>query len=75
MRVLVWVTPAGTMDEGGVEQPAYLNFDTTLLAAPLGNEMSVRAPCLPTLVHTVQARVYWQSASAAVMYIRPFPLE
>ena len=47
MRVLVWVTPAGTMDEGGVEQPAYLNFDTTLLSAPLGNEMSVRAPCLP----------------------------
>ncbi|KAK9905758.1 hypothetical protein WJX75_005871 [Coccomyxa subellipsoidea] len=40
MRVLVWVTPAGTMDEGGVEQPAYLNFDTTLLSAPLGNEMS-----------------------------------
>lgn len=47
MRVLVWVTPAGTMDEGGVEQPAYLNFDTTLLSAPLGNEMSVRGPCLP----------------------------
>ncbi len=41
MRVLVWVTAAGTVDEGGVEQPAYLNFDTTLLAAPLGNEMSV----------------------------------
>ncbi|CAL8471897.1 g11439 [Coccomyxa elongata] len=40
MRVMVWVTPAGTVDEGGVMQPSYLNFDTTLLAAPLNNEMS-----------------------------------
>ncbi len=37
----MWVTPAGTVDEGGVMQPSYLNFDTTLLAAPLNNEMSV----------------------------------
>ena len=41
MKLLIWVTPAGTVDEGGVEQPSYLNFDTTLLAAPLGNEMQV----------------------------------
>ena len=27
LQLLVWVTPAGTVDDGGVEQPAYLNFD------------------------------------------------
>lgn len=47
MRLLMWVTPAGTVDEGGVMQPSYLNFDTTLLAAPLGNEMSVRIISTP----------------------------
>jgi hypothetical protein len=44
MKFLIWVTPAGTVDEGGVVQPSYLNFDTTLLSAPLGNEMQVSVP-------------------------------
>ena len=51
MKLLVWVTPAGTFDEGGVEQPSYLNFDTTLLGAPLGNEMQVKPPCALSLHH------------------------
>ncbi len=33
------MTPAGTVDEGGKEQPAYLNFDVALLGPPAGNEM------------------------------------
>jgi hypothetical protein len=39
----VWLTPAGTQDEGGVLQPAYLNFDIALMSPPAGNEMQVRA--------------------------------
>ena len=39
--MIVWLTPAGTEDEGGVKQPAYLNFDTALLGPPHGNEMQV----------------------------------
>ena len=35
----MWLTPAGTVDEGGKEQPAYLNFDVALLGPPAGNDM------------------------------------
>ncbi len=43
LELIVWLTPAGTEDEGGVKQPAYLNFDTALLGPPHGNQMQVRA--------------------------------
>ena len=43
----MWLTPAGTMDEGGVEQPAYLNFDAALLGRPSNNEMEVSLLCHP----------------------------
>ncbi|CAK0783229.1 hypothetical protein CVIRNUC_006428 [Coccomyxa viridis] len=39
LQLTVWLTPAGTVDEGGVEQPAYLNFDAALLGRPSNNEM------------------------------------
>jgi len=39
VQVVVWVTPAGTLDEGGLEQPAYLNFDVALLGPPANSEM------------------------------------
>ena len=41
MQVLIWLTPAGTVDDGGKEQPAYLNFDVSLLGPPSGNHMEV----------------------------------
>ncbi len=34
LSVIVYLTPAGTRDEGGVPQPAYLNFDAALLGPP-----------------------------------------
>jgi hypothetical protein len=43
LQIIVWVTPAGTVDEGGKEQPAYLNFDVALLGPPTNNEMQVCA--------------------------------
>lgn len=33
--VVIYLTPAGTRDEGGVIQPAYINFDAALLEAPM----------------------------------------
>lgn len=39
---MAWVTPAGTRDEGGKVQPAYLNFDLTLLSTPAHNTLEVR---------------------------------
>ena len=44
LQITIWLTPAGTVDEGGVEQPAYLNFDVALLGPPAGNQMEVRTP-------------------------------
>lgn len=40
LRIVTWVTPAQTVDQDGVYQPAYLNFDAQLLAPPHG-EMQV----------------------------------
>ncbi|KAK9841819.1 hypothetical protein WJX81_004991 [Elliptochloris bilobata] len=34
MSIMFWMTPAGTLDEGGVPQPAYLNFRQRLLHEP-----------------------------------------
>ena len=45
MQVVIWLTPAGTVDDGGLEQPAYLNFDVALLSPPSGNQMEVS--CCP----------------------------
>ena len=42
----VFLTPAGMRDEGGVVQPAYLNFDALLLSAP-ANSMKVGLCSLP----------------------------
>ena len=42
MQLLCWVTPAGTRDEGGKVQPAYLNFALALLATPAHGVMEVR---------------------------------
>lgn len=42
LQVIIWLTPAGTQDEGGVEQPAYLNFDVVLMSPPAGSEMQVK---------------------------------
>lgn len=41
LNLVVFVTPAGTRNEGGIEQPAYLNFDAELLSPPAG-AMKVR---------------------------------
>ncbi len=32
--MVIFLTPNGTIDAGGVEQPAYLNFEASLLQAP-----------------------------------------
>ena len=42
LSVTVFLTPAGTKDEGGKPQPAYLNFNAQLLAPPTPG-MKVRA--------------------------------
>ena len=42
LSVVAYLTPAGTLDEGGVVQPAYINFDADLLSPPAG-AMKVRA--------------------------------
>jgi hypothetical protein len=34
LSLTVFLTPAGTVDEGGKVQPAYLNFDAQLLGTP-----------------------------------------
>ena len=47
LQVVIWLTPAGTVDDGGKIQPAYLNFDVALLGPPSGNKMEVRL-----LLHT-----------------------
>ena len=53
LSVVAYLTPAGTLDEGGVVQPAYINFDADLLSPPAG-AMKVCAPltCFRLLADT-----------------------
>jgi hypothetical protein len=39
LQLTIWLTPAGTRDEGGKVQPAYLNFDVALIATPAHNTL------------------------------------
>ncbi|BDA47593.1 hypothetical protein COCOBI_10-4420 [Coccomyxa sp. Obi] len=41
LRVVIWLTPAQTIDQDGVAQPAYLNFDAQLLAPPHGDMQGI----------------------------------
>ena len=50
LQVVIWVTPAGTMDDGGLVQPAYLNFDAALLGPPASHEMQA-SPHYIALLH------------------------
>ena len=52
LQLTVWLTPVGTVDEGGVEQPAYLNFDAALLGRPSGNQMEVSLLCRSVPAHS-----------------------
>ena len=66
LQVTVWLTPAGTLDEGGKVQPAYLNFDAALLGPPSGNKMEVSCPapsCASSELHC--------AAKNAAMYRLP----
>ena len=49
LSVVAYLTPAGTLDEGGVVQPAYINFDADLLSPPAG-AMKVCAPLMSSRV-------------------------
>jgi hypothetical protein len=41
MKVLIWHTPKGIIDEGGKELEGYINFNITLLAPPENDLMNV----------------------------------
>ena len=47
MKMTIWQTPAGIVDEGGVVLPSWLNFGITLLGPPANGMMHVRMPLLP----------------------------
>ena len=68
LQVVVWVTPAGTLDDGGLMQPPYLNFDAALLGPPAGHEMQVRAP--PSL-HLAEALSSVNPCSATTAHCTP----
>ena len=42
LRMTVWQTPAGIVDEGGMVLQAWLNFGITLVAPPANGLMHVR---------------------------------
>lgn len=44
LRMTIWQTPAGIVDEGGYVLPSWLNFGITLLGPPANGIMHVSAP-------------------------------
>ncbi len=41
LKVLLWHTPKGIIDEGGKELEGYLNFNISLLSPPENSQMNV----------------------------------
>ena len=46
LKMTIWQTPAGIVDEGGFVLPSWLNFGITLMGPPANGIMHVR-PCIP----------------------------
>lgn len=51
LKMTIWQTPAGIVDEGGFVLPSWLNFGITLMGPPANGVMHVRPlftaePCL-----------------------------
>ena len=52
LRMTIWQTPAGIVDEGGMVLQAWLNFGITLIAPPANGLMHVghqHSHCLPSV--------------------------
>jgi hypothetical protein len=51
MKVMIWHTPSGIIDDGGKVLEGYINFNITLMGPPENDRMNVRvrhslhAPC------------------------------
>lgn len=62
LAITVFLTPAGTVDAGGMLQPAYLNFNAQLLAPP--------APGMKVLLSSIYYIVkYFKFIYTSVFYI------
>lgn len=48
MKVMIWHTPRGIIDEGGKMLEGYINFNITLMAPPENDRMNVSAPLTPS---------------------------
>ena len=46
LKMTIWQTPAGIVDEGGYVLPSWLNFGITLMGPPANGVMHVRPPSL-----------------------------
>ena len=51
MKMTIWQTPAGIVDEGGVVLQSWLNFGVTLLGPPANGIMHVRRIAACSLLH------------------------
>ncbi len=67
LSVVVFLTPAGTRDEGGVIQPAYLNFDAALLGPP-AHGVKVRDCVYVRSHHHILANIIIRQSACRLTY-------
>ena len=48
MKVMIWHTPRGIIDEGGKVLEGYINFNITLMSPPENDHMNVSAALTPS---------------------------
>lgn len=58
LKMTIWQTPAGIVDEGGVVLPSWLNFGVTLLGPPANGIMHVSAP-----IHLISPCTFMQACN------------
>ncbi len=63
LKVMMWHTPKGIIDEGGMTLDGYLNFNITLLAPPANNVMSVSLHALEYDSGTLECTPWYSCGS------------
>ena len=71
MKVMIWHTPQGIIDEGGKMLEGYINFNITLMSPPENDHMNVSASLKPSLCDFISLHAgSWCSWGCSVQHLQ-----
>ena len=71
MKVMIWHTPRGIIDEGGKVLEGYINFNITLMSPPENDHMNVSASLQPSLCDLISLHAgSWSKWGCSVWHLQ-----